>query len=485
MNEKDQFPAIQFFPSPVFLIKNDRSLVTMNPFAIELLSDIKEAPSAETYGFDPCLSFMAQEIDRFFQSITVENDVTIRILTDKGSRYFQVKMRKKVGYSSAPNYMLIVFTEISTTKKAEDLLHEYHRMITALMSNLPGMAYRCKDNKNWSMEFVSDGCFDLTGFRPENLINNQLATYNDLIHPDDRESVLDKVQTALDMKKQFEITYRILDRDGKLKWVWEKGVGVFDENHQLMSIEGFITDISEKKKVEDMKNELVNTVSHELRTPLTSLKESLSMLNIVGENDPDTRKSIVEIANRNVQRLHRLINGILDFQHIESEQFNFQFTKENPYELIELAVEELLPAIYQKHLQVKKPMLMNLPLIWVDRDRIIQVLDNLLENAVKYSEIGTITVRAFLKEKDVVFEVEDEGLGIAESDIPRLFTSFSRLNNQTYKQRGSGLGLAICKKIVEGHQGKIWVESGPGKGSRFLFSIPIRESNPYSRTYSG
>lgn len=484
MNEKDQFPAIQFFPSPVFLIKNDRSLVTMNPFAIELLTDIRDASMFETYGFDPCLSFMAQEIDRFFQSKTDENNVTIRIFTDSGSRYFQVNMRKKVGYSSAPNYMLIVLTEISTEKKAEDLLHEYHRMITTLMANLPGMAYRCKDDQNWTMEYVSDGCFVLTGFHPEELINNQLTAYNDLIHPDDQKYVRERVQNALNTKTQFEITYRITDRERKLKWVWEKGVGVFDGKNQLLAIEGFITDMSEKKKAEEMKNEFVNTVSHELRTPLTSLKESLNILTIVPENDVDTRKGILEIANRNVQRLHRLINSILDFQHIESERFDFNFTLENPQELIELAVEELLPAIYHKHLHIEKPM-MNLPMIWVDRDRIIQVIDNLLDNAVKYSDIGTITVKASQRDNEILFEVEDEGSGIATKDIPRLFSSFTRLDNQTNKQRGSGLGLAISKRIIEGHHGKIWVESELGKGSRFLFSIPLRKSNPNIKTYSG
>jgi hypothetical protein len=148
MNEKDQFPAIQFFPSPVFLLKNDRTLVTMNQFAIELMEDLIKTPSEEYYKFDPSLSFMAQELDRFFQAKQVENLVTLQIPTKSGIRYFQVSMRKRVGYTSAPNFMLVVFTEISMVKKAEDLLQEYNRMITTLMANLPGMAYQCQDDKD-------------------------------------------------------------------------------------------------------------------------------------------------------------------------------------------------------------------------------------------------------------------------------------------------------------------------------------------------
>ena len=140
--------------------------------------------------------------------------------------------------------------EITQLVKAQEALRESERTMSTLLSNLPGMAYRCRNDKWWTMEFVSNGCFELTGYRPEDLIGNTLTSFGDLIHPDDAKYVDDAVQKAIKERSPFEISYRITDAQGKVKWMWEKGEGVFAEDGSLMFLEGFLTDITDRKNYE-------------------------------------------------------------------------------------------------------------------------------------------------------------------------------------------------------------------------------------------
>jgi putative nucleotidyltransferase with HDIG domain/PAS domain S-box-containing protein len=132
-----------------------------------------------------------------------------------------------------------------------EALTESERKLETLMGNLPGMAYRCLNDKNWTMEFCSDGCFDLTGCEASDLIGNRKCSFNDLIHPDDQGPVWDRVQEALAEKQPFKVVYRIQTAEGKEKWVWEQGVGVFSEDGDVLALEGFVTDITDRKLAED------------------------------------------------------------------------------------------------------------------------------------------------------------------------------------------------------------------------------------------
>jgi PAS domain S-box-containing protein len=140
--------------------------------------------------------------------------------------------------------------DITQLVKAQEALRESERKLSTLLSNLPGMAYRCKNDKWWTMEFVSSGCYEITGYRPEDLIANNRISFGDVIHRDDAQKVDDIVQEALRQRAPFELSYRIIDAHGKEKWVWEKGEGIFAEDGRLMFLEGFITDITDRKNYE-------------------------------------------------------------------------------------------------------------------------------------------------------------------------------------------------------------------------------------------
>lgn len=129
-------------------------------------------------------------------------------------------------------------------------LQESKRALATLLSNLPGMAYRCQNNLNWTMEFVSQGCIELTGYQPEDLINDKKISFGELIHPEDRQVGWNNVQKSLDKKIPFQRTYRIRRYLGEERWVWEQGRGVFNSTGELIALEGFITDITEQKRIE-------------------------------------------------------------------------------------------------------------------------------------------------------------------------------------------------------------------------------------------
>jgi len=147
--------------------------------------------------------------------------------------------------------MLGVMTDITDRKHAEEALRESQRALATLMSNLPGMAYRFRNDADRSMEFVSEGCYQLAGYSPEEFIGTRQVSISELTHPDDRENLWNAVQVALQENRPYQLNYRITSKNGELKWVWEQGLGVFSDSGELIALEGLITDISEQKRSEE------------------------------------------------------------------------------------------------------------------------------------------------------------------------------------------------------------------------------------------
>ena len=153
--------------------------------------------------------------------------------------------------SIVENQLLFTTRDVTKNKKMEEELRENQRTLLTLMNNLPGMSYRCRNDRDWTMELVSEGCLDLTGYKPEEIINNKVTSFGQLIHKHDQNYVWNEVQASLKAKKRYKVVYRIKTAEGKEKWVWEQAQGVFAANGKLLQIEGFITDITERKLAEE------------------------------------------------------------------------------------------------------------------------------------------------------------------------------------------------------------------------------------------
>jgi PAS domain S-box-containing protein len=164
---------------------------------------------------------------------------------------FPVEISLSAGELGSKQFVIAVARDVTERKRVEDALRESQRALSTLMSNLPGMAYRCRNDEHWTMEFVSDGCLSLTAYEPADLVGNKKLAFADLLHPDDRQPVWDDVQDALRENRPFQLTYRILTARGDEKWVWEQGRGVFSETGELLALEGFIIDITEQKRAEE------------------------------------------------------------------------------------------------------------------------------------------------------------------------------------------------------------------------------------------
>jgi two-component system phosphate regulon sensor histidine kinase PhoR len=241
-------------------------------------------------------------------------------------------------------------------------------------------------------------------------------------------------------------------------------------------------DITELRRLENIRKDFVANVSHELRTPLTSIKGYVEALLDGGKDDPDTSVRFLDIILKQSDRLNLILEDLLQLSKIESGQVQFKHEPLHIGSVIERTIAMIKPLADKKQHRLISQVAANLPLISGDEERLVQVLANLLDNAIKYTpEGGQITVaarrmppsRSETHRHSIELTVTDTGIGIPEQDRPRVFERFYRVDKARSRELGgTGLGLAIVRHIVEGHGGQIWVEGNVPTGSRFVVRLP-------------
>ena len=296
----------------------------------------------------------------------------------------------------------------------------------------------------------------------------------------DQLLAIDKEKTRTDISNLVPgdtITYesKLSTRQGKQipVYVYTRTV-IVDDGTRLQWL---IRDMSERQKLDRLREDLISMVYHDLRSPLANVVSSLDVFNAMLPQDGDPAyRSLLNIAMRSTERIQRLTNSLLDMSRLESGQPVVNLFSTSPVLLAVDAVEAVSPVAETKNQIIKLNVPPDTPPVLVDGDMIRRVLINLLENAVKYSPPGgEITLGADIEDDVARIWVQDSGPGILTLDQEQIFDKYTRLNPKG-SQKGFGLGLAYCRLAIEGHGGQIWVESKPGEGSRFSFTLPLAKS---------
>jgi len=267
----------------------------------------------------------------------------------------------------------------------------------------------------------------------------------------------------------------------------EEVLNILDETRQVIAysreLENATAELKEAnaqlQELDRLKDDFISTVSHELRTPLTSVRSLSEILHTNPNIDSDQIEKFTGIIIKESDRLIRLISQVLDYEKIESAQIAWSVASLNLAEVIKDAVASTRQLIQDKNIKINLDIDPRIPSVAGDRDRLVQVLVNLISNAVKFCEAsrGDITVRLRTKAAHLLIQVEDNGIGIKPENLNRIFEPFHQIKNPTRgRPVGTGIGLTITKRIIDFHHGRIWAESTPGKGATFSFTLPTNRA---------
>jgi len=365
------------------------------------------------------------------------------------------------------------------------------RRTETMMSNLPGMVYQClNDPPEFTFTFVSQGSTALMGYRPDELIGNSTLAFFDMVHPDDVGPLEELNKVTLSVGLPLETTFRIIMKNGTVKWIWERSrVVEINSDGTPYLLEGFYTDITEQRRLEAAelanraKTEFLANMSHEIRTPMNAILGMTDLaMHITTKNN--IREYLNNIKSAGNQLLS-IINDILDFSKVEAGAIELIPDRYNILSMINDITTMIHVRIGDKPLDFIVDDDPNLPVQMIgDIIRIKQIAINLLTNAVKFTKKGHVIFSIRAEPVSVYgicklhISIRDTGIGIRSEERPLLFGNFSQLDTRKNRgTEGTGLGLAISKKLVELMDGEIQVESRYGEGSCFSFYVMQQVEN--------
>jgi len=391
------------------------------------------------------------------------------------------------GGPGEPGGWVGTITDITARMHDEERARDGERQLTTLMANLPGVAYRCLNDHDWTMLFASAGCEPLLGCTPEDMVSGRVK-FGDLVLPEYRPGVWETVQTCIAQRRRFTLTYRICNLRDEVKWVWEQGEGVFSEDGEFQFLEGFVTDITRQKEADALeaakalaeeasraKSEFLSRMSHDLRTPLNAVLGFAQLLKAeLEEGAPTVHGGAVDEILGAGRHLLDLINEVLDLANIDAGRTRLRVDSVAPHALVAECVSMVRHLAEQRRVTVVPcPRGEGTAHVLGDRTRLKQVLMNLLTNAIKYNRPGGRVDLACAPAADgmIAIRVEDTGPGIPPESHAEVFEAFHRLPADAVRVEGSGLGLAIARRLVENMGGTITLESTLGEGSSFTVTL--------------
>ena len=428
-------------------------------------------------------------------------DVPVIIFTGRGDEEVAVELMKAGAVDYLPKasltperlatscrYALEMSRAAAARRNAEEELRAQEARFRSLANAIPQLAWMT--DGEGEVYWFNQRWYDYTGTTFE----EPHASGWDRVHPDHLHHVAERFRRSFKTGESWEDTFPLRAADGQYRWFLSRALPMRGEDGTITGWFGTNTDITEQKHGEfererllaleqtartdaeratRARDEVLAIVAHDLRNPMHTIMAAASMLALAADDDKRLRH--VGIIQRSIQEMERLISDLLDVARIESGTLPI---RHEPVELQAL-VDEALELFESQAVARKIPLHCHIEQdvqpIRADRDRLIQVLSNLVGNALKFTSGGDgVSVRASRLAGGVQISVKDSGTGIPPADLPHVFDRFWQASRES--RAGAGLGLAICKGIVEAHGGRIWAESAVGRGTTVHFTVPHQEA---------